>query len=62
MVKETANGLTGDPPEMAKRASRYLASEQHLLLADLIVAETVYSFDQAVDRVDTVERVEPPPL
>lgn len=118
--------LTGDPPDMAQRATRYLASERHLLLADLIVAETVdvlesfyeaprsgvaeairsliafdsvvcvdpalllravevyetdrldfaeaylvacaettevgrvASFDQAIDRVDTVERVEPP--
>jgi predicted nucleic-acid-binding protein len=34
--------LTADPPEMAQRATRYLASERELLLADLIVAETVY--------------------
>lgn len=34
--------LTGDPPHMAQRATRYLASERGLLLADLIVAETVY--------------------
>lgn len=119
--------LTGDPPEMAQRATRYLASERELLLADLIAAETVYvlesfyeaprsqvaeairsliafdaivcvdpallrrslevyetdrldfaeayliacaestevrrvaSFDRALDRVPTVERVEPPP-
>lgn len=118
--------LTGDPPDMAQRASRYLASERDLLLVDLVVAETVYvlesfyeaprgqvaeairsliafdsivcvdpalllravevyetdrldfaeaylvacaettevgrvaSFDRAVDRLDTVERVEPP--
>lgn len=118
--------LTGDPPEMADRATRLLASERDLLLTDLVVAETVYvlesfyeaprgqvseavrsliafdsvvcvdpalllravevyetdrldfaeayliacaestdvgrvvSFDQAIDRVDTVERVEPP--
>lgn len=118
--------LTGDPPEMAERATRFLASERDLLLTDLIVAETVFvlesfyeaprdqvaeavrsliafdsvlcvdpalllraveiyetdrldfteaylvacaesteigrvaSFDQAIDRVDTVERVEPP--
>ena len=118
--------LTGDPPEMAERATRYLATERSLLLTDLVVAETVYvlesfyetprnqvaeairsliafdsvvcvdpalllravevyetdrldfgeaylvacaestevgrvaSFDQAIDRVDTVERVEPP--
>lgn len=118
--------LTGDPPDMAQRATRYLASEHDLLLVDLVAAETVYvlesfyetprsqvaeairsllafdsivcvdpalllravevyetdrldfaeaylvacaettevgrvaSFDRAVDRVDTVERVEPP--
>jgi predicted nucleic acid-binding protein len=118
--------LTGDPPAMAERATRFLASERDLLLTDLILAETVYvlesfyeaprnqvaeavrsmiafesivcvdpamllraievyetdrvdfaesylvasaestqvgriaSFDQAIDRVQTVERVEPP--
>ena len=118
--------LTGDPPDLARRATRYLASEHDLLLVDLVVAETVYvlesfyetprdqvaeairsliafesivcvdpalllravevyetdrldfaeaylvacaettdvgrvaSFDRAVDRIDTVERVEPP--
>jgi predicted nucleic-acid-binding protein len=34
--------LTGDPPEMAARATTYLATASQLLLADLIVAETVY--------------------
>jgi predicted nucleic acid-binding protein len=119
--------LTGDPPAMAERATRFLARERDLLLTDLILAETVYvlesfyeaprnqvaeavrsmiafesivcvdpamllraievyetdrldfaeaylvasaestqvgriaSFDQAIDRVQTVERVEPPP-
>lgn len=118
--------LTGDPPDMAQRATSYLASERDLLLADVVVAETVYvlasfyeaprnqvaeavrsliafdavvcvdpalllravevyevdrldfaeaylvacaettevgrvaSFDRAIDRVSTVERVEPP--
>ena len=118
--------LTGDPPEMAARATGFLASERDLLVTDLVVAETVYvlesfykaprgqiaesmrsliafestvvvdpalllraievyeidrldfaeaylvacaestgvgrvaSFDQAIDRVDTVERLEPP--
>lgn len=33
--------LTGDPPDMAARATAYLGTEE-LLLADLIVAETVY--------------------
>jgi predicted nucleic acid-binding protein len=118
--------LTGDPPAVAERATRFLASETDLLLTDLILAETVYvlesfyeaprtqvaeairsmiafesivcvdpamllraievyetdrldfaeaylvasaestqvgriaSFDRAIDRVETVERVEPP--
>ncbi|MBA3309340.1 MAG: type II toxin-antitoxin system VapC family toxin [Nocardioidaceae bacterium] len=34
--------LTGDPPEMAARAAVYLRTEPELLLADLVVAETVY--------------------
>lgn len=34
--------LTGDPPDMAARATAYLGVEQELLLADVIVAETVY--------------------
>ena|SRR5688500_10934319 len=34
--------LTGDPPGMAARATTYLATASQLLLADLIVAETVY--------------------
>ena len=34
--------LTGDPPDLAARATAFLASEQDLLLADLIAAETVY--------------------
>lgn len=34
--------LTGDPPDMAERATRYLATERHLLLTDLVGAETVY--------------------
>lgn len=45
--------LTGDPPEMAARATAYLASETELLVADLVVAETIYvleSFYQAPRR------------
>ena len=119
--------LTGDPPELASRATAYLASATELLLSDLIVAETIYvlesfykvprgqiadamrsliafrsivtvdpplllraievyehdridfaesylvacaettgvnqvaSFDRSIDRVTTIERVEPPP-
>ena len=34
--------LTGDPLAMAARATAYLRSAPDLLLADLIVAETVY--------------------
>jgi predicted nucleic acid-binding protein len=33
--------LTGDPPEMAARATAYLNSASDLLLADLVVAETM---------------------
>jgi predicted nucleic-acid-binding protein len=34
--------LTGDPPEMASRATAALAAPGELLLADLVVAECVY--------------------
>ncbi|WP_200885669.1 PIN domain-containing protein [Mycobacterium kyorinense] len=34
--------LTGGPPELAARASTYLATERDLLLTDLVTAETVY--------------------
>lgn len=34
--------LTGDPADTAARATAYLGTEPELLLADLIVAETVY--------------------
>jgi predicted nucleic acid-binding protein len=34
--------LTGEPPEMAARATAYLQAEQTLLLTDLIAVETVY--------------------
>ncbi len=34
--------LTGDPPEMAVRATAYLRVERELLLTDLVAAETVY--------------------
>ena len=119
--------LTGDPAELASRATAYLGSARELLLADLVAAETVYvlesfyeaprgevatalrsllafesvvcvdqalllraievyetdridfvdaylvacaestgvgkvaSFDRSIDRVDTIERIEPPP-
>lgn len=120
--------LTGDPADLAARATAYLGSAQELLLTDLVAAETVYvlesfyeaprnevatalrslvafdslvcldsavllraievyetdridfaeaylvacaestgvgkvaSFDRSIDRVDTIERIEPPPL
>lgn len=120
--------LTGDPVDLAVRATAYLGSAQELLLVDLVAAETVYvlesfyevprdevatavrslvafdsivcvdpalllraievyetdridfaeaylvacaestgvgkvaSFDRSIDRVDTVERIEPPPV
>mgnify|MGYP003547080870 FL=1 len=34
--------LTGDPPAMAKRATRFLAAAEDLLLPDLILAEVAY--------------------
>lgn len=34
--------LTGDPPDLAARATAFLSTADELLLADLIVAETVY--------------------
>ena len=33
--------LTGEPPDLAAKATAFLASATELLLADLIVAETV---------------------
>jgi predicted nucleic acid-binding protein len=34
--------LTGDPPEMARRATRFLATEVELALVDVVLAECVY--------------------
>ena len=34
--------LTGDPADLAARATSFLGSERELLLTDLVVAETVY--------------------
>ena len=34
--------LTGDPPDLAARATRYLGAADALLLPDLIVAEVAY--------------------
>jgi len=45
--------LTGDPPDMAKRAARFLASEAELVLADVILAECVFVLE-SVYRIDRV--------
>jgi len=37
--------LTGDPPEQAARATRFLTDADELLLADLVVAEVVYMLE-----------------
>jgi len=37
--------LTGEPPEQAERATRFLAETASLQLPDLIVAETVYALE-----------------
>jgi predicted nucleic-acid-binding protein len=44
--------LTGDPPEMATRATAALATEPTLLLTDLVIAECVYVLESfyEVDR------------
>lgn len=34
--------LTGDPPEMAARATAYLRTETELMLSDVVAAESVY--------------------
>jgi len=34
--------LTGDPPMMARRATKFLASASDLVLVDLVMAECVY--------------------
>lgn len=41
--------LTGDPPELAARATAYLRNEDEILLADLIVAETIYVLESFYD-------------
>ncbi len=51
--------LTGDPPDLAARATRFLADADELLVADLIVAEVIYvleSFYQA-ERPQVAEAV-----
>jgi predicted nucleic-acid-binding protein len=43
--------LTGDPPAMARRATRFLAAAapSELLLADLVLAEVVYVLESVYD-------------
>ena len=41
--------LTGDPPDLAARATAFLSASSELLLADLIVAETVYVLESFYD-------------
>ena len=49
--------LTGDPPDLAARATAFLAGSSELLLADLIVAETVYVLESfyEVPRAEVAE-------
>jgi len=51
--------LIGEPPDMARRATAFLASEQDLYLADLIVAETVYVLESfyEIDRSQISEAI-----
>ena len=44
--------LVGDPPAMAARATAYLGAATELLVADLVVAETIYVLESfyEVDR------------
>jgi predicted nucleic-acid-binding protein len=41
--------LTGDPPDLAYHATRFLREAEELLLADLIVAETVNVLESFYD-------------
>jgi predicted nucleic acid-binding protein len=41
--------LTGDPPDLAARATAFLAEADELLLPDLIVAEIVYVLESHYD-------------
>lgn len=52
--------LTGDPPDLAERATAFLGEAEELLLADIIVAETVYVlesfYEVAVEEVARLVR------
>jgi predicted nucleic-acid-binding protein len=43
--------LTGDPPEMARRATQFLAANAELVLVDVVLAECVYVL-QSVYNID----------
>ena len=51
--------LTGDPPEMAARATAYLGGGTQLLLTDLVTAETIYVLESfyKVPRVKIAEAI-----
>lgn len=51
--------LTGDPPQMARRATAYLSTATEILLTDLVVAETVYVLESfyEVPRVGVAEAI-----
>lgn len=50
--------LTGDPPDLAARATAFLADADDLLLPDLIVAEVVYVLESFYEvPVDEVARL-----
>jgi predicted nucleic acid-binding protein len=51
--------LTGDPPNLAARATAFLAASEELLLADLVVAETVYVLESfyEVRRAEVAELI-----
>jgi predicted nucleic acid-binding protein len=46
--------LTGDPPDMARRATSFLATEAELILTDVVLAECVY----VLNSVYEVERAQ----
>jgi predicted nucleic acid-binding protein len=49
--------LTGDPPDMAERATAALSSAEQLLLTDLVLAECVYVLESfyEVERTQVAE-------
>jgi predicted nucleic acid-binding protein len=49
--------LTGDPPDMAERATAALSSAEQLLLSDLVLAECVYVLESfyEVERTQVAE-------